>query len=167
MPQIAKAAGISTANIYVYFGSKLDILISVYQVWFADRFDEIKRQVIGCKDNRQALRKLFVAMWQTLPAADDGFCSNLIEALADRTSQEKYSTLMRVPTDSALDKMLAHCLPLLPPASRKAIANMLIMAFDGYVLNYHLPNGQKALDTEIDLLCEVILSAYPGQSSNK
>ena len=165
MPQIAKAAHISTANIYVYFDSKLDILVSVYRTWFEDRFFEIKRHVLACEDQEEALRQLFMAMWQTLPAADGGFSATLIEALSDRASQEKYSTLLRIPTDNALDRMLAHCLPNYSPESRKAVTNMLIMAFDGYALNYHLPNGQKAHNAEIDALCKIILAAAPATTN--
>src|SRR5690606_16455560 len=115
----------------------------------------------SCKSSAKALRQLLVAMWKTLPAADDGFCGTLIEALSDRSSQEKYSTLLRAPTDLALDQMLAHCLPSATPQNRQAISTLLVMAFDGYALNYHLRNGQRALDTDIDTLCGIILSAYP------
>lgn len=162
MPQIAKAAKISAANIYVYFDSKLDILISVYQNWFTERLDEIVRHVVSCQDPPEALRRLFIAIWQTLPAADGGFCGTLIEALSDRSNQDKYSTQLRAPTDKAIDQMLAHCLPTAPPESRQAISTMLIMAFDGYAVNYHLKNGQKANLTEIKQLCSMVLAAHPA-----
>lgn len=162
MPQIAKAAHISAANIYVYFDSKLDILISVYQNWFTEQLDEIKRHVISCKNSSEALRRLFIAIWQTLPAADGGFCGTLIEALSDRANKDKYSTLLRAPTDEAIDQMLAHCLPSAPTESRQAISTMLIMAFDGYAVNFHLENGQKANLAEIKQLCDMVLTAYPA-----
>lgn len=166
MPQIAKAAKVSAANIYVYFDSKLAILISVYQKWFTEQLDEVKQHVMGCTNRSEALYRLFIAIWQTLPAADGGFCGTLIEALSDRSNQDKYSTLLRAPTDQAIDQMLAHCLPSAPAQARQAISTMLIMAFDGYAVNYHLKNGQKADANEIRLLCDVILSSYPSRSDS-
>ncbi len=161
MPQIAKAAGVSAANIYVYFGAKLDILISVYQSWFADRLDELTHQVGQCSTPSDALRKLFIAMWQELPAADNGFCGILIEALSDRTNQDKYSPQLRASVEKTLIKMLGNCLPDADSDSHQAIASMLVMAFDGYALNYHLRSGQTAPDNEIDALCKIILAAQP------
>ncbi|HLU19192.1 MAG TPA: TetR/AcrR family transcriptional regulator [Pusillimonas sp.] len=163
MPQIAKAAKVSAANIYVYFDSKLDILISVYQNWFSEQLAEIKQHVIGCKNHSDALYRLFIAIWKTLPAADGGFCGTLIEALSDRSNQDKYSKLLRAPTDKAIDQMLAHCLPSAPVEARQSISTMLIMAFDGYAVNFHLKNGQKADADEIKLLCDMILATYPPQ----
>lgn len=161
MPQIAKAAGISAANIYVYFGAKLDILISVYQTWFAERLGELTHEVAQCKTPSDALRKLFVAMWQELPAADNGFCGILIEALSDRTNQDKYSPQLRASIEKTLISMLSECLPNAKPDSHQAIASMLVMAFDGYALNYHLRHGQTAPDKEIDAVCKIILAAQP------
>ena len=41
LPTIARTAGISTANVYVYFESKLDILFAVYTPWLEDRLDRL------------------------------------------------------------------------------------------------------------------------------
>lgn len=159
MPQIAKAAGISASNIYVYFGAKVDILISIYENWFAVRLDELKKQVKQCQSPEEALRKLFTAMWRDLPAADNGFCGILIEALSDRAVQDKYSPQLRDSIEASLRKMLAQCLPQANRKTHKAVASMLIMAFDGYALNYHLRKGQIDSDDDIAAICELILGA--------
>ena len=160
MPQIARNAGVSAANIYVYFGAKLDILISVYQRWFAQRLDELKTDVGKCKHPAEALHTLFRAMWQDLPAADNGFCGILIEALSDRSNQDKYSPQLRTAVEQALVDMLRDCLPSAQPESLQAIAGMMVMAFDGYALNYHLRDGQTAHDDDINALCTIILDAH-------
>lgn len=164
MPQIAKAAHISAANIYVYFDSKLDILISVYQRWFEKKLEMIQHQSSLCTSPKQALKQLLIAMWQTLPAADDGFCGTLIEALSDRTNHSKYSTQLRASIENTLEGLLSYSLPKANAQQLTAIATMLIMAFDGYALNYHLRNGQTAHDSDIDLWCEILSSTYIQQS---
>ena len=41
IPSIAAAAGISTANVYRYFPSKLQILYTLYEPWLVARLDEL------------------------------------------------------------------------------------------------------------------------------
>lgn len=165
MPQIAKAAGVSAANIYVYFNAKLDILVAVYQTWFNQKLDELRSRVAASEHPSLALRTLFRGMWQDFPAADNGFCGILIEALADRANQERYSPELRGVVERALLDMLQGCLPLTDPHKLRAIASMLVMAFDGYALNYHLRNGETAPNEEIDALCDMLLAAQTAPQS--
>ncbi|OXR48243.1 hypothetical protein PuT2_13705 [Pusillimonas sp. T2] len=158
IPQIAKAAGMSAANIYVYFDGKADILLSVYDAWFANQLEALKARIDQCTSSELALRTLFVAMWQELPAADNGFCSVLIEALSDRSIQDKYSPRLRNTIEANLKKLLTQCLPAASTATHQTVTTLLIMAFDGYALNFHLKNGQTARDEDIDTLCRLFLS---------
>lgn len=167
MPQIAKAAGISASNIYVYFDAKIDILISVYEAWFAVRLEQLKKEIKLCRRPEAALKKLFTAMWRDWPAADNGFCGILIEALSDRAVQDKYSPQLRTSIESTLRKMLAQCLPDADRKTHGAIASMLIMAFDGYALNYHLRKGQIDSDDDIKAICDLILGAQPKAKAKK
>src|SRR5690606_29164542 len=117
-----------------------------------------------CQSPDEALRMLFTAMWRDLPAADNGFCGILIEALSDRAVQDKYSPQLRDSIEVTLRKMLAQCLPQANKKTLKAIASMLIMAFDGYALNYHLRKGRIDSDDDIEAICELILGAQPSSS---
>lgn len=161
IPQIAKRAGVSPANIYVYFGSKLDILTSIYEKWFAEHLEGLKSALKTCPTPQAKLKKIFTSMWLDFPAADNGFCNNLIEALSAKGTKEKYSSNLRVSVEQSLDKMLASCLPGLKASQHKAIATFLLMAFDGYALNYHLHDGKLASVQEIDFMCSMIF-AYEG-----
>jgi AcrR family transcriptional regulator len=165
IPQIAKRAGVSPANIYVYFGSKLDILTSIYERWFAERLDELRLSLKTCVTPQERLKKIFLSMWLDFPAADNGFCNNLIEALSAKGTKEKYSSNLRVSVEQSLSKMLASCLPGLKRAQHKAISTFLLMAFDGYALNYHLHDGKLASAEEIDFLCRMIFACEenPGR----
>lgn len=161
IPQIAKRAGVSPANIYVYFGSKLDILTFIYEKWFAEHLDGLKLALKTCPTPREKLNKIFLSMWLEFPAADNGFCNNLIEALSAKGTKEKYSSSLRVSVEQSLSKMLGSCLPNLTRGQHKMIATFLLMAFDGYALNYHLHDGKLAEAQEIDFMCDMIF-AYGG-----
>jgi len=164
MPQIAKAAGMSTANIYVYFDSKLDILIQIYENWFSVRLSELRSKVGKAKTPDQALKNLFVGMWKDLPAADNGFCGVLIEALSDRSTQAQYSPKLRKSIDLTLHGILIGCLPNANADLIRSVVKMLVMAFDGYALNYHLRNGQIASEKEIETLCKFIIRSTNGST---
>ena len=42
LTQIAAGANVSAANVYVYFGSKLDILFAIYDPWLRDRLTRLE-----------------------------------------------------------------------------------------------------------------------------
>ena len=50
MPAIAKEAGISSANVYVYFQSKIDILFTLYEPWLEKRLDALEKTLARIKD---------------------------------------------------------------------------------------------------------------------
>ncbi|HLS51652.1 MAG TPA: hypothetical protein VK032_06625, partial [Burkholderiaceae bacterium] len=89
-----------------------------------------------------------------------GFCGVLIEALADRSNHERYSPQLRARVVKILSTMLGECLPAVSHESQNAIATMMLMAFDGYALNYHLRDGQTAHNNEINALCQMILHTH-------
>ena len=162
IPQIAKRAGVSPANIYVYFGSKLDILSCIYEQWFAERLEGLKSSLKACATPQEKLKQIFLSMWLDFPAADNGFCNNLIEALSAKGTKEKYDSSLRISIEQSLSKMLAGCLPGLKRAQHKAIATFLLMAFDGYALNFHLHDGKLGSTDEIDFLCRMIFAYEEG-----
>ena len=45
IPAIAAAAGISTANVYRYFPSKLAILYTLYEPWLVERLDRLEARL--------------------------------------------------------------------------------------------------------------------------
>src|SRR5690606_6309262 len=143
IPQVARAAGVSPANIYVYFGSKLELLNRVYEQWFAERLDALRLSVRHCTTRQEALQRIVMAVWRDLPAADNGFCNSLMEALSAPGSKEKYSSSLRMVVERSLVGMLADCTPQLSPPQRGALAKFLLMAFDGYALNYHLNRSEE------------------------
>ena len=55
---IARSAGVAPANLYVYFRSKLDILLSIYDPWLTKQFDEMQKSLRRVRAPRQRLRKI-------------------------------------------------------------------------------------------------------------
>ena len=161
IPQIAKAAGTSPANIYVYFGSKLELLTRVYEQWFAQQLTNLQQSLLQDQDADEKLKKIVLYVWRDLPAADNGFCSSLIEAFASPGSKEKYTSSLRVIVEKSLTSMLGECLPQFSTEQHRVLARFLLMAFDGYALNFHLNEGEVASEQDIAFLCSMIRSYAP------
>lgn len=159
VPQIAKAAGVSPANIYVYFRSKLDILTAIYEGWFDLRLEELEKSLGRCRSARQRLYKIFETMWVDIPTADNGFCNNLIQALSTNPVKEDYQPTLRLSIEHRLERMLAGCLGEFDAERHRMITHIVLMAFDGYALNVHLNGGQTATSRDIELFCEMVLKS--------
>jgi AcrR family transcriptional regulator len=138
---IARAAGVAPANLYVYFRSKLDILFSIYEPWLTQQFDEMEKSLRRVRDPRQRLHKILATLWRHMPSVDNGFANNLMQALSTTTVREGYSPTLRLTIEERLARLVDDCLPEFGHATSRELANIVLMAFDGYALNFHL-NGK-------------------------
>src|SRR5690606_39841603 len=79
---IAKQAKLSTANVYSYFPSKLHILYALYEPWLSSRLDEMELALEHLKSPRSRVRYILRSLWRDLPAQDNAFANNFIQAIA-------------------------------------------------------------------------------------
>jgi AcrR family transcriptional regulator len=157
--QIAKSANVSPANVYVYFPSKLDLLFAIYDPWLTEQFDKLERSLTRIEDRSKRLRKILSTLWRDIPSANNGFANNMMQALSTTTMREGYTPTLRFAAEKRLSRMLEDCLPNLGRARVGDLASILFMAFDGYIVNFHLIERATCPSTRIDLLTD-ILSAY-------
>ena len=88
--QIAREAGMSSqsANLYVYFNSKLDILYAVYEPWMRAQLNLLQKKVKRIDVPRERLR-LVLRTWKEIPAEQNGFVNNIVQALSTASRGEK------------------------------------------------------------------------------
>jgi AcrR family transcriptional regulator len=139
VPLIARTAGTSTANVYVYFGSKLEILFTLYGPWLSQRLDILDRALARTRSRRARLEKMLLALWRDLPRDDNGFSSNLTQALSG-AALEGYSPVWRELFLERIARWMTEFLDLAPKAAEQ-VAGILVMAFDGFVINARLSGG--------------------------
>lgn len=82
MTEIAGRANISTANLYTYFDSKLEIFFAIYEDWLKRFLDDLEKRAATTDNPRERLQMILAALWKELPERDSGFSNNLIQALA-------------------------------------------------------------------------------------
>ena len=140
LPQIAREAGISTANVYVYFSSKLDVLFTLYAPWLTERLERLERSLARIRDPRARLQRLLLALWRELPRESNGFANNVMQAVSTSGADGDYSPELREYFQGRVTAWVGECLGL---EEREAtmIASVLLMAFDGFAMNVRLVHG--------------------------
>lgn len=157
---IAREAGVSPGNVYIYFRSKLEILYAIYDPWLRARIDGLARQLATVRSPRTRLRRLLIALWREIPAEENGFLNNIMQAISASGPAEGYrSTLVRW-----LEKRVTEMIHDALPTSRRSrvanvrLAHVLIMAFDGFAIDFHLHPRRRSIDDRtIDFLIEMLL----------
>ena len=162
---IAREAGVSPGNVYIYFHSKLEILYAIYDPWLRARIDALERQLTTVRSPRMRLRQLLIALWREIPAEENGFLNNIMQAISASNPSEGYRTTLVRWLETRVAAMMNDALP----ASRRRrfakvrLAHVLIMAFDGFAIDYHLHPRRRTIDDRtIDLLTEMLLGERAG-----
>ena len=162
---IAREAGVSPGNVYIYFRSKLEILYAIYDPWLRARIDVLERQLAAVRSPRARVRQLLIALWREIPAEENGFLNNIMQAISASDPAEGYrSTLVRW-----LERRITGMIHDALPPSRRArfakirLAHVLIMAFDGFAIDYHLHPRRSGIDDRtVDFLTDMLLGERAG-----
>lgn len=155
--QIAAAADVSLANVYSYFASKLELLFAIGEPWLRGRLEQLERDLEGMKNPRQRLRFIIATLWRDIPAEDNCFANNLMQAIST-AQQEEYDSRTIEWCKQTLNDMLHKCLP----AERQVVladghcVHLLFMAFDGFSLNRRLNPKAACSDAVIDIVCTLL-----------
>jgi len=158
---IASSAGMSTANVYIYFASKLEILYAIYTPWMQARLAELEASLCATADPQKRLRRLLQTLWHDIPAEQNGFAINMMQAISTVAPDDGYKPTLLQWMEERLAVMLGA---LLPPSKRRgtdtvALAHLLVMAFDGFIIFRHLAPAGTQDEDAIDTMCKLILGA--------
>ncbi|MFO1055675.1 MAG: TetR/AcrR family transcriptional regulator [Dongiaceae bacterium] len=165
LAQISGDAGISTSNLYVYFGSKLAILFALYDPWLRERLTALEQELAGMTDPRARLRRILLALWRDIPAEHNGFSVNLMQALSTATPDQGYSRDLLLWAEDRIGRLIRASLPpeRAALAEGRLLAHVLMMAFDGFVLNTRLADRSRRLPAIAELMADLLLGTVPGQ----
>lgn len=156
VPAIARKAGISTANVYVYFSSKMQILFTLYTPWLEERLEKLDKSLSKIPDPKARLKKLLLVLWRELPRENNGFAHNVVEAVSASANRDEYSPQLREHFVGRVGRWLQDCSALGEKDCRLA-ATVLVMAFDGFAANVTLEHGAACNAQMADLFGELLL----------
>jgi AcrR family transcriptional regulator len=159
LPKIAEGAGTSTANVYVYFRSKLEILYELYDPWLRARIEALASEAATISDRRERLRFVLGSFWRDIPKENSGFGNNIIQAISTMQRGEGYQPVLLRWMEAQMQALVLDCLP---PARRRLfegsdLGHFLVMAFDGYLMFHHLDRKRPLDDRTLDGLVASLL----------
>jgi len=155
---IARTAGVAPANVYVYFPSKLEILFSIYEPWLTKQFDALEKSLRRTTNPRQRLRKILSTLWRDIPSVDNGFANNMMQAISVANGRDGYSPALRLAIEERLARLLEDCLPASDRIKARDLAGVMLMAFDGYALNFHLKGGAVCPARQLTLFADILVA---------
>ena len=159
LAQIAREAGMSTANLYVYFDSKLDILYAVYEPWMRARLNLLHEKLKRIDQPSERLRLVLRTLWKEIPAEENGFVNNIVQALSTAGAGEKYKPALLNWMEERISTMVREALP----AARHAmvddtrLAHLMVMALDGYSIHNHINPRGVADDVTIEAFANLLV----------
>lgn len=166
--EIGRVAGVSPSNLYVYFGSKLDILFALYDPWLKARLLALESELLTIRDPEEQLRLIFRTLWRDIPAEDNGFANNMMQALSTGSMEEGYSRDLLLWAEDRVSAMIRACLPSerAAVAERSLLSHVAFMAFDGFAMNHKLRGPSRRIDDIIELTVALVLGRpLPGKAS--
>lgn len=157
LQDIADFAGTGVSSVYSYFPSKLHLLYAVVEPWYKDAFGRLERRVRAAKTPRAKLRAVLLGLWRDIPIENVQLANSLMEALATADpAQPKPVPLLRW-TEEKLASMVGEALSSGGGGfDHEAISTVLIMAYDGFVINRRL-NDLRDLERLSDAMCDILL----------
>jgi AcrR family transcriptional regulator len=159
VPQIAAGARCSVANVYVYFRSKLEIVFAIYDPWLRAQLESLEEAAEAIADPEQRLRHIVTALWRDIPAANHGFTTNIMQAIAAGTPDEGYESGLIRWAEAKVAAMLDRTLSTAgaPAQDPAALAHIVFMAFDGFSINYHINPWAACSEAIVESFCAALL----------
>lgn len=145
---IAKSAQVSPGNVYIYFGSKLEILYAIYDPWLRARIEALEQELAPIRNPKKRVKHLLGALWRDIPAEENGFLNNIMQAISVTDPDEGYRSTLVQWLEERVSALVTEALPPEKRARwRKArLAHVLIMAFDGFAIYRHLHPDKNPID---------------------
>ncbi|WP_420223610.1 TetR/AcrR family transcriptional regulator [Pigmentiphaga litoralis] len=164
MAEIARAANMTVANLYVYFDSKLMILYEIYRPWLGGQLDTLRQAVRRSRSPRSKLKRIFMGIWDDIPRAEHSFANALIEALASAPQNMGKPTDLLATVESFLTEMILESLPPERQALARdgLLAHVIWMAFDGFVINQRIGDVRN-ISAVADLMTDLLLGEAPAR----
>ena len=158
LPMISRAAQVSAPNIYSYFPSKLSILYEIYDPWIRTRFGELDAQLARMRSPARRLRCLFEFLWRELPAFEQGFANNVIQAIALATPEDGYRPGLIAWMEQEIERMLLESLAEDRHGLVRGteLVHMIVMATDGYIMYGRTATQRPCTRGTIEAFCRML-----------
>ena len=108
---IAKSAQVSPGNVYIYFGSKLEILYAIYDPWLRARIEALEQELAPIRNPKKRVKHLLGALWRDIPAEENGFLNNIMQAISVTDPDEGYRSTLVQWLEERVSALVTEALP--------------------------------------------------------
>jgi AcrR family transcriptional regulator len=158
---IAAEAGVSTANVYVYFPSKFRIVSELYGAWFRTRIERLRAEAEAIADPRDRVSAVLHALWCDIPREDNGFANCFMEAISTLGPEDDYDAGLLRWAEAQVGAMLRDALPGADLVAPVRIARIALMAFDGFAIGRKLRPASACDHATIAQMASLLLPEPP------
>jgi AcrR family transcriptional regulator len=156
--EIARGAGVVPSAVYVYFDSKFEIFYAAYEPWLQERMARLERKLSKIENRRDRLFHMIKTFWIDLPADDNGFANNLMQAVSTADKNEPYRSDRLARTERALSEHLWRAIPAgtMTRLETERLAHILLMAYDGFIVRYHVGGFRGDMTEVVETMAKLI-----------
>jgi len=160
---IAKGAGTAPSNVYVYFASKLEIVLAIYEPWFKDKILELEKAVARKKTAEQKIFCLVEGLLRDIADDETGYTATLIAALATATPPDGYRPDLLLWAEERIGAMINEAFPGNGKDRRvPSLARLLMLVFDGVAVRSNLKQNIGTTNAMLTLVSQVVASDFRG-----
>ncbi|MFN6953597.1 MAG: TetR/AcrR family transcriptional regulator [Acetobacteraceae bacterium] len=160
---IAAEAGVSTANVYVYFPSKFRIAYELYDAWFRARIERLRAEAEAIEEPRARVFAVLHALWCDIPREDNGFANCFMEAISTLGPEDDYDIGLLRWAEAQVGGMLRGALPDADLVAPVRIARIALMAFDGFAIGRKLRPAAECDHATIEQMTSLLLHERPAR----
>ncbi len=136
---IARDARTAASNVYVYFPSKLDLALAVFEPWLKKEILRLERAVRREKTAMAKVRRLVDGLLRRIPEDEAGHTTTLVQALSTARPNDRYNPDLLHWTERKVAAMLRHAVgETLSERESDSLARGLMLVFDGVALRRNL-----------------------------
>lgn len=165
MSQIARRAGTAPSNIYVYYKSKLEIAVAVYEPWFKNQILVLERSVGRKKSTTLKIHCLVDGILRRIPNDERGLTTTLVQALATARPTDVYSPQLLYWTEDKIAEIIQNAFSEVPKkATESSTAHILMLIFDAIALRRNLRPVISPNRATLKAITEMVLRKMEDRS---
>lgn len=165
--KIAKGAGISPSNVYVYFESKLQIYFAIYEPWFRSQMTALDQAVSRARTPRKKIERLVRGLLHEIADDRTGYTSALMEGLAIVTPKDKYTPHLLHWAEETIAQIACRALDGngLDDPRLRAFARLLMLTFDAVAMRVKSWRAVNEQGTDLADVEEALIGMLFDKSS--
>lgn len=159
---IARGARTAPSNVYVYFASKLEIVLAIYEPWFKEQILNLEKAVAKKRTPEEKILRLVSGLLRDIADDENGYTSTLIAALATATPPDGYKPDLLLWAEEKIGGMIQEATMGSDMSGRRlhSLARLLMLLFDGVAVRSNLKQNIGTTTAMLNVISDVISSDF-------